>query len=561
MADNNEKSYIKVSQLPEKETLTPTDYLIAEDLQDTWKIQASCLTEYMDSQIKIIKDSINSIMEEAQSTLKDITDKQNELQEAIDEFENAENERRENELQRQQNEQTRTEEFNNIKTYIDSIIDLDLSGQVSDLNELVEEITKNEQTRQENELQRQQNESSRQDAVDELNELITTVETNESNRISAETTRQQNEIEREKNESTRNSAYNDMVNLSTSVQEAEAIREQNESDRTAGYNSMMENMTELIQNVEDAEAVREQNESDRKSYMDTIVEIMNQAESAENQRVSAEQIRVQEFQEMKDFINNFQSEVNATSKTVGNSYTNAATSTNNKVSFASISMPLNNETTFENILKFGAVVQVSEYNVSNALVNKATAYISSDVNATTTTPKFATISVELTSDSTCSKDALWVSPNDSYNTLFIGYTLGTGNHIEYKIVSDSSQAIGDIVKITCTVYDDPTPTNAYPSSITPTTAENTQSITKPFGYEKYLFDVFNGANMASSILSIYPIGSEYSTIDSANPSTYFGGTWEMVRKGATKFTFTEINDSGEPVDTKVYTSYTWIRTE
>lgn len=561
MADNNENSYIKVSQLPEKKTLTSTDYLIAEDLQDTWKIQASCLTEYMDGQIKIIKDSINTIMENAQSTLKDINDKQSELQNSINEFSNAEEQRQQNELQRQQNEEERANEFNNIKTYIESITDLDLAGQVSDLNTLVNEVTKNEQTRQQNELQRQQNETERQDVVDELNELISTVESNEASRVSAETTRQQNEATRQNNETERNSAYQDMLNLSKEVQDAEDVREQNETDRTSAYNTMISNANELIQNVEDAEAVRQQNETDREKYMDELEEFAQNAENAENQRASAETIRAQEFQEMKDFIDNFQYEVTNTANDTGNSYSNASTGANNKIVFLSISMPLTNETTFENILKFGALVHVSEYDASNSLVNKCVGYVSCDINATTTNPRFSTLSVKLTTDSTCDATALWAAPNDSYNVLYIGYTLQAGNHIEYKLISDSSVSVSDVVKITCSIYDDPTPVVAYPTSITPTTSENTQSITKPFGYEKYLFDIFNGANVASFMSSIYPVGSEYTTTSTDNPSTLFGGTWEMIRNGATRTAFTEIGDDGNPVETKVYTSYTWIRTE
>ena len=561
MADNNENSYIKVSQLPEKKTLTSTDYLIAEDLQDTWKIQASCLTEYMDGQIKIIKDSINTIMENAQSMLKDINDKQSELQNSINEFSNAEEQRQQNELQRQQNEEERANEFDNIKTYIESITDLDLAGQVSDLNTLVNEVTKNEQTRQQNELQRQQNETERQDAVDELNELISTVESNEASRVSAETTRQQNEATRQNNETERNNAYQDMLNLSKEVQDAEDLREQNETDRTSAYNTMISNANELIQNVEDAEVIRQQNETDREKYMDELEEFAQNAENAENQRASAETIRAQEFQEMKDFIDNFQYEVTNTANDTGNSYSNASTGANNKIVFLSISMPLTNETTFENILKFGALVHVSEYDASNSLVNKCVGYVSCDINATTTNPRFSTLSVKLTTDSTCDATALWAAPNDSYNVLYIGYTLQAGNHIEYKLISDSSVSVSDVVKINCSIYDDPTPVVAYPTSITPTTSENTQSITKPFGYEKYLFDIFNGANVASFMSSIYPVGSEYTTTSTSNPSTLFGGTWEMIRNGATRAAFTEVDDDGSPVETKVYTSYTWIRTE
>ena len=561
MADNNGNSYIKVSQLPEKETLTSTDYLIAEDLQDTWKIQASCLTEYMDGQIRLITESVNTVMEQAQSTLQDINDKQSELENSINEFNNAELQRQQNEAQRQQNETERANEFNNIKIYIESITDLDLPGQVSDLNKLVNEITTNEQTRQQNELQRQQNESTRQDIADELSDFLTTVEANEAVRVSAETTRQQNESTRQQNETERNNAYQDMLDLSKEIQDAEDVREQNETDRTSAYNTMISDFNELKQNVENAEAIRQENETNRENYMDELEEFAQNAENAENQRVSAETIRAQEFQEMKDFIDNFQYEISNTTKNVGNSYTNASTGTNNKIVFLSISMPLTNETTFENILKFGALVHVSEYDTSNALVNKCVGYISCDVNATTTNPRFSTLSVRLTTDSTCDATALWAAPNDSYNVMYVGYTLQTGNHIEYKLISDSSVAISDVVKITCIIYDDPTPVVAYPTSITPTTSENTQTITKPFGYEKYLFDIFNGANVASFMSSIYPVGSEYTTTSTDNPSTLFGGTWEMIRNGATRTAFTEIGDDGNPVETKVYTSYTWIRTE
>ena len=32
--------YIKISELPEKERVQNTDYIILEDLQDTWKVKA-----------------------------------------------------------------------------------------------------------------------------------------------------------------------------------------------------------------------------------------------------------------------------------------------------------------------------------------------------------------------------------------------------------------------------------------------------------------------------------------------------------------------------------------
>ena len=86
--DNNQRVY--VSQLPEKYSILAEDYLLIEDMVDTYKVKGSVLLEY-----------INNYIEEADQKITDILGELKELETTI----------KENEEQRELNETNRENKF------------------------------------------------------------------------------------------------------------------------------------------------------------------------------------------------------------------------------------------------------------------------------------------------------------------------------------------------------------------------------------------------------------------------------------------------------------------
>ena len=547
--------YIKISELPEKESIQTTDYIIAEDLQDTWKIKAEHLTDHISGQISEITENLNQVMEDAQNQLQDISNTQKELEDTVKSFEEAEN-------QRQENEEQRIKDFQEMKDNIDELLGLDLDGQLSDLLNQMANIQAAENQRQQNEIQRGLNEAARQEKADQLDDLI--IEASDLNNTleTAETERQQNEAQRITNENDRIELYNELSGLADELRQAEAERVQAEEDRETNTTTIINNMQNLYDQVQESEAERVQAEEDREAYMDTVREFISQVETAEADRVSAETIRVTEFNEMKNFIESIQTESGFTIINSGTS--SAATSSNKHINFASITINVPEEMLESMPNKYGALFLLNEVNSTGTIVNTCVLYVSANIVTSSVenlqNVRFSTISLSITDDSTCDPENVWVVPRADYGILYIGYTAQPSNSIEYKLITDSASQFNGILDLYSTVYTAATCSASYPSSVAPITAGTSPSDSKTAGYEKYLFDVFNKSSSSSAITAVYPIGTEYTTTQDINPSASFGGTWEKVGNGGEKTVYSTLDDDGSVTDTVVHTVYKWVRT-
>ena len=540
-------TYIKISQLPEKDKITETDYLVAEDLQDTWKIRASHLTDYINQQVETITSSLDEMIDDSKETLQNIQNTQTDLENSIKEFNDAEQERQQNEIERE-------EAFKEMQDTIDKVNDMNLDSVIENIEQFLDQAEQAENQRQQNEIQRNLNEGERQQLADDLKvELQTAQNTNQIIQEN-ETQRQQNEVIRENNEVSRQELYNKMDSLYDSLISSENDREKAESERESSFNQMQDQVTELISSVNEAEQGREQAEQERKDFIDSSREFIQDAEEAENRRVTAEQTRNQEFEAIKEFINNFEGDMNLSTKTTGCTIS-PMTSTENYATMCSVTLSMSTEESNQMPTdRFGMLFQIDEYDAAHNLVNKCIAYMSCTIGST-----FSTISLRKTSNSTCDNDAIYVSPSADYKTLHIGYKGSTGNYVEFKLISDSSSNTIGYNRISCVVLNAVQPTSS-PFTIAPITCANSPvADTKAYGYELFFFNMFNGAISSGSSIS-YPIGFQLRTTQAGNPGDTIGGIWEMVGSGAKRIVYTTISDDGSVTDVKTHTIYTWIKT-
>lgn len=548
--------YIKISQLPEKEHIQDSDYIIVEDLQDTWKVKAEHLTDHISEQVASITDNLNQVMEDAQESLKDIENKQNQLDQAISSFEEAEKQRQENEEQRQQG-------FEDMKEAIDNLTGLDIDGQLSDLLEQMGDIQAAENQRQQNEIQRGLNETARQEKADQLDSLISHATDLNNTLETKETERQQNEAIRISNENDRIELYNQLSGLATDLEEAESQRVQAESERETNTTTAINNIQKLSDQMQQAESARAEAESNREDYMDTIETFISQVETSESGRVSAEAARITEFNEMKSFIESFQTENGFMIIDSGTS--SAATSTNKYINFASVTIENPEGIPSDIPNKYGALFFINEVTSTGSVINTCIAYVSANIVTNSVENlqniRFSTISLSITDDSTCDPNNIWVIPSVDYGIIYIGYTAQPSNSIEYKLVADSSSQFNGLLSLYSTIYTRAVCSSSYPSSVAPITAATSPTDSKTSGYEKYLFDIFNKSNSSSTVMAMYPVGSEYTTTSDVDPSTYFGGIWQMVGNGAKRTVYSTLDEDGSVTNTLIHSVYKWVRIE
>ena len=526
--------YIKISELPEKSELVASDYLVAEDLQDTWKVRASYITEYIRKQTETIEDSFNAIINRSQSFLDEVEKSHNELKEDIQEFNDAEAQRQENEMRRQ-------ESFDEMEEYIESVKDLNLHQFVEDVKDYINEVEIAEEERRQNEIQRTINETIRQQISEDLSEQLDIARDLNTKVEQNETKRQQSENERINNEKDRQELYDDMLSLRDDLMSSENDRVEAENNRVNSFNEMKEYVETTIDSVTKAEQERETAENERQEFFDDAKDFIADAEKSENDRITAEQIRVQEFEIMKQMVNG----INTSTLDTGCTIT-PLTSNNRYAVMCSVTLDVEDASQSATD-RFGMVFQIDEYNASHVLVNRCIAYLSCTVGS-----KFGTISLRKTASSTCSDDAVWAFPSADYLTINVGYTGSTGNDIEFKLISDSSANTLGYNRISCKVLNGVRPTTSH-FVVAPITCANSPSTdTKAYGYELIIFNLYNG--------SMYPIGFELRTTSSSNPGDTLGGTWEMVGDGPVRTTLRTLNSAGQISSTETRTIYKWIKT-
>ena len=530
-------TYIKISELPEKTDIVSTDYMVVEDLKDTYKVQASHFTDQLREQIESASGNLDKFIEDANATLEDINKAHDDVQNAIKDIEEEQD-------LIQQSEELRRQEFEEMKQVFEDI-DVD---KLEEMQEYISQIESNEAQRQQNELQRQQNESTRLENSEKLLDLLEVAEDLSNTLDQNEVIRQQNENQRIQNENERITNFSDIQSFCDDVATAENERVQAEENRNTLVTDAVNNMNSLITSVTESESEREQAESERENFYDSAQEFIIQAESSENQRISNEQTRQEEFEDMKSFIESFEAN---SSYTLDTACSKQLTTGSTMVSLCDIYLNDPENTDFS-IDRFGMIYEIDEYNASHMMVNRCIVYMSCSIGTT-----FGSISMKMTESSTCSDTSVWICPSADYKTLFIGYTGSVGNFVELKLISNSSSNSSNYNEINCSINNAADPISTYPSNIAPVNCLNSPADTKPYGYELELFNVFNGTLPISS--STYPVGFELTTTSSINPSAQLGGTWEPVLDGCIRIDMHVYDDNGSATSMQTHTVYKWVK--
>lgn len=191
---------VKIKHLPEKNYINRTDYLIAEDGDDTWKIKAGYLNDYIDDNIEAIKNTVNSKIEEMENVGSTVSQLEQEVDNKLKQI-------IEQELIIKQNETKREESYKVAQDIIKEYESLDVPGNMQNFENYIEQVKIDEQTRQQNELNRGIKETERIKQSERVESLI------------------------------------------TEVSKTNAQIQQNESDRVTEFNQMKIDMEELLENI------------------------------------------------------------------------------------------------------------------------------------------------------------------------------------------------------------------------------------------------------------------------------------------------------------------------
>ena len=295
---------IPIRLLPEKYSILAGDYLVVEDLEDTWKVKGNVLISYLDDHIKAYQTTIDTLIENLRQTISDV--------------EAGEQERDRKEAEReqifQQYEQRLEDALESITGSTGDLQDIFESEaqrkeDFENMKKYFEEVQNAEATRVQNETDRVNAEEDRNKAYEDLLAFLQQAQQAENARVEAESERQSNELQR-------NDLYQDMNQL---YQDTEAA-EQQRTETFAQWKEIIDNINTRLDGVDEAEAARQQAEQQRTNTFTIWSEWIaqwQQAEEdralAESNRVSAEEDRVQAesereetFDQIRDFIENFE---------------------------------------------------------------------------------------------------------------------------------------------------------------------------------------------------------------------------------------------------------------
>lgn len=110
--------YTRIRQLPESKVLSPTDYMVMENDNDTWKVLVSTFNQYISESIDIFEGDISGIIDNKFNDIQLILNENQELLTIIngrmEDYANEEKIRQENEAERIKNEGIRQNSYDEI---------------------------------------------------------------------------------------------------------------------------------------------------------------------------------------------------------------------------------------------------------------------------------------------------------------------------------------------------------------------------------------------------------------------------------------------------------------
>lgn len=189
MADSN--SVIKISQLPEKSSLSRSDYLIVEDSEDSKKIKVGLFEDYIDEQAAAISESIQTKMDSATELLSEMETNEEDRKLKFNQIQTQEAEYEQNEKNRQSNEEERKTKFTEWAEQMKGFSDEETSISEAEANrnttfsswtETMESYATAEADRVKVEQTRVTAESSRVTEFDKMKQTISSVEASETSR-------------------------------------------------------------------------------------------------------------------------------------------------------------------------------------------------------------------------------------------------------------------------------------------------------------------------------------------------------------------------------------------
>lgn len=182
MADNN--SVIKINQLPEKNDLAKSDWLLVEDTEDTKKVRASVFNDYVDEQVDLLSVSIQNQMNEASETINTISANEEIRKAKFAEIEKKEADYEANELIRKNNEATRTETFTSWTTETTQAISAESDRKEAEANRVAAEKNRvtTEINRVNSEKTRVSSETDRETKFAKMQQIIDAVNDSETSR-------------------------------------------------------------------------------------------------------------------------------------------------------------------------------------------------------------------------------------------------------------------------------------------------------------------------------------------------------------------------------------------
>ena len=281
---------IHIKQLPDKTSILEEDFLVVENLEDTYKVKASLLFSYIDNYISNIKSQVNAELNKLSELESNVQKNETERQAFYERAQKAEEERQAN----FKNYEKRLSDMENTITRItdeyEKVIKQEeiRNTEFANIKEYINEVQTAESKRVAAESTRAKSEIERDAKFEDFKTYISKTEAAEKDRISSETERKNNELERIK-------LYNELLAIKKDVSESETKRKEDFNNIKEEY-STIKNVLDSVESAEQervaAENERKQNETSRENYIDSIETAETNRVNNENDRKQKETIRV-----------------------------------------------------------------------------------------------------------------------------------------------------------------------------------------------------------------------------------------------------------------------------